>query len=284
MKWRIVWNGLLLTSQKACFYHHHRSSSPIRPPSNRWMGRKNQPTEETVHATEIKLFGNQKLYTQYLKNDTLPLVVCTGAAGTGKTMLACKEAVRRLEDPGSTTDKIIITRPTVMADDELGFLPGEIESKMQPWTRPLFDYLYEFSSRNKVQTWLKNGELEILPLGYMRGRTFKRSFIIGDECQNIQVSSMKMLLTRIGEDSKMVIVGDPEQSDLFQRTKSPHNGLEDFIDRVYHSYSRQHQEGDGNVDVVSTTEPLVYKGIARVHLGSNCIRRHPIITHILDIY
>ena len=277
MKWRVVWNGLLLTSQKACFYHHHRSSSP----QPRWMGRKNQVQEESSSpaVSEIKLFGNQKLYTQYLKNDSIPLVVCTGAAGTGKTMLACKEAVRQLEDPGSTIDKIIITRPTVMADDELGFLPGEIESKMQPWTRPLFDYLYEFSSRNKVQTWLKNGELEILPLGYMRGRTFKRSFIIGDECQNIQISSMLMLLTRIGDDSKMVIVGDPEQSDLFQRTKSSHNGLEDFIQRLPKSILE-----DNDIIPIPTNESMVYNGIARVHLGSNCIRRHPIITHILDMY
>lgn len=284
MRWRVVLNGLLCTTshrRETCFLGGSRSSHHIVGGGVIGGGVKGKKsnydvvstTPDNVMAQKIQLVGNQKLYNQYLQDDSLPLVICTGPAGTGKTMLACKEAIRRLEDPRMSTERIIITRPTVMADDELGFLPGEIESKMQPWTRPLFDYLYEFSSRVKVQGWLKNGEIEILPLGYMRGRTFKRCFIIGDECQNIQISSMKMLLTRIGEDSKMVVVGDLDQSDLVHRSKNIPNGLQDFIERIIKSNITE-----GEID------PMIQHGIARVHLPAECVRRHPIISHILDIY
>lgn len=214
----------------------------------------------------IQPIGAQTTYMSYLKDKRIPMVICTGLAGTGKTMFACYEAVYQLKH--GHVDRIIITRPTVMADDELGFLPGEIESKMQPWTRPLFDYMYDAASREEVQMWLRFGMLEILPLGYMRGRTFKNTFIIGDECQNIKVSSMKMLLTRLGEGSKVVVVGDLEQSDLRGNQK---NGLGEVIVKIRDRYE-------------DVEEEILGEGFGLVHLDASCIRRHPMVTKILEIW
>lgn len=221
------------------------------------------------NSTSIQPIGAQTTYMSYLKDKRIPVVICTGLAGTGKTMFACYEAVYQLKH--GHVDRIIITRPTVMADDELGFLPGEIESKMQPWTRPLFDYMYDAASREEVQMWLRFGMLEILPLGYMRGRTFKNTFIIGDECQNIKVSSMKMLLTRLGEGSKVVVVGDLEQSDLRGNQK---NGLGEVIVKIRERYG----------DFEEADKEILEEGFGLVHLDASCIRRHPMVTKILEIW
>jgi phosphate starvation-inducible PhoH-like protein len=246
------------------FTNHY--SMDDKPLTVLFSKKRNHPYEDTVSRSvmdTIKPIGDQKLFVNYLRNESLPVVVCTGPAGTGKTMFACFEAVRSLKNDESPIQKIIITRPTVMADDELGFLPGEINSKMEPWTRPIFDYLYEAaSSRQEVHIWLKEGLLEVLPLGYMRGRTFKNSFILGDECQNIQISTMKMLLTRLGENSKIVIVGDPDQSDLPRHVQ---NGLQDLMTRI------------SRVDNINS-------GFGMLHLGPECIRRHPLLNAILNLY
>lgn len=245
------------------FTNHYSKDKPLTVIFSK---KRNHPYEDTVSRSvmdTIKPIGDQKLFVNYLRNESFPVVVCTGPAGTGKTMFACFEAVRSLKNDESPIQKIIITRPTVMADDELGFLPGEINSKMEPWTRPIFDYLYEAaSSRQEVHIWLKEGLLEVLPLGYMRGRTFKNSFILGDECQNIQISTMKMLLTRLGENSKIVIVGDPDQSDLPRHVQ---NGLQDLMTRI------------SRLDNINS-------GFGMLHLGPECIRRHPLLNAILNLY
>ena len=234
-------------------------------PTNKYQNQKMDNNHK--NSTSIQPIGAQTTYISYLKDKRIPMVICTGLAGTGKTMFACYEAVYQLKH--GHVDRIIITRPTVMADDELGFLPGEIESKMQPWTRPLFDYMYDAASREEVQMWLRFGMLEILPLGYMRGRTFKNTFIIGDECQNIKVSSMKMLLTRLGEGSKVVVVGDLEQSDLRGNQK---NGLGEVIVKIQERY-KDVEEGE-----------ILGEGFGLVHLDASCIRRHPMVTKILEIW
>jgi phosphate starvation-inducible PhoH-like protein len=124
-------------------------------------------------------------------------------------------------------DKIIITRPVVPVEEELGFLPGNLEKKMDPWTRPIFDIFLESYSKLELNTMIKNNIIEISPLGFMRGRTFKNSFIIADEMQNSSPAQMLMLLTRVGINSKIVITGDLAQSDRIEN-----NGLKDFIQKL----------------------------------------------------
>ena len=168
---------------------------------------------------------NQKTYVKYLesKNDYILSVV--GPAGTGKTLLACNKAIDELKK--KTIDKIIITRPVVPVEEELGFLPGNIEKKMDPWTRPIFDIFLETYSKTELSNMIRENIIEISPLGFMRGRTFKNSFIIADEMQNSTPNQMIMLLTRIGTNSRMVITGDLAQSDRIEN-----NGLKDFINKL----------------------------------------------------
>ena len=172
----------------------------------------------------------------------------TGPAGCGKTMLACEAAVHRLRY--GAVQRIIVTRPAVSADEELGFLPGKLEKKMEPWIRPMM----EIFEKERVQK-----SVEIVPLAYMRGRTFKDSFIIADEMQNSTANQMKMVLTRLGDDSKLVVTGDLNQSDL--PTNS--NGLNDFIYRM-----------DGR--------ELEY--IDYVKMTGEDIQRHPAIKEVLGLY
>ena len=154
------------------------------------------------------------------------IVVGIGPAGCGKTLLACQSAVEALVS--GSVDKIVMTRPLVSVDEELGFLPGTMENKMGPWVRPIFDILSGFYTGAEIRKMTEDGVLEISPLAYMRGRTFKRVFLIADEMQNSTPNQMLMLLTRIGEGSRLVITGDLLQSDLVG-TK---NGLQDFYGRL----------------------------------------------------
>lgn len=159
---------------------------------------------------------NQVLYLKKLLMMTKPVIVVSGPAGSGKTMMACHIAAEKIRQ--NQFARIIITRPAVSADEELGFLPGKLEAKMEPWIKPM----YEIFQREKVDK-----HVEIVPLAYMRGRTFHKSFIIADEMQNSTANQMKMVLTRLGENSKMVVSGDMDQSDLMSQ-----NGLYDFMRRM----------------------------------------------------
>jgi phosphate starvation-inducible PhoH-like protein len=201
---------------------------------------------------------NQMKYVEYLNNPEVTVVGGFGPAGSGKTLFACHAAVGSLKS--GSVDKIIITRPLISVDDEqLGFLPGSIVHKMDPWTRPIFDILGELYSVNQIRTMVETGVIEISPLAYMRGRTFKRCFIIADEMQNSSPNQMLMMLTRIGEDSKLVITGDLKQSD-----RSGVNGLCDFIEKLRLS-------GDDSL-------------IRFIELGSADIQRSPVVSRIIDIY
>jgi phosphate starvation-inducible PhoH-like protein len=168
---------------------------------------------------------NQKLYVDLLMDRNVTTLFGLGPAGCGKTLFACNAAVHELKN--GLVDHIVITRPLISVDEELGFLPGTLESKMDPWTRPIFDILREFYSGTQIRSMCQNGVIQISPLAFMRGRTFKRSFIIADEMQNSSPNQMKMMLTRLGENSRMVITGDLKQSD-----RSGVNGLEDFIGKL----------------------------------------------------
>jgi phosphate starvation-inducible PhoH-like protein len=168
---------------------------------------------------------SQDEYINLLKNKNKKIVVATGPAGTGKTLFATEYGVRNFLL--GNYEKLIFTRPSVSVDEELGFLPGTLEEKMAPWVRPIYDILYNFVSPREVVAMMEDKVIEIAPLGYMRGRTFKNCWIVADEMQNSTISQMKMLLTRLGENSRLVITGDLEQYDRINEL----NGLEDFLSK-----------------------------------------------------
>jgi len=199
---------------------------------------------------------SQEKYILELLDDSKNIVFGIGPAGTGKTMLACLAGVKSFLD--GRVDKIIVTRPAVSADEDLGFLPGTLEEKMAPWTRPVFDVFREYFYANEIEGMIKEGVIEISPLAYMRGRTFKDAFIIADEMQNATPNQMKMLLTRIGTGSKMVVTGDLAQADRLQD-----NGLIDFINHL---------------DNTKTTR------ISTVKFHHADIERHEAVTEVLRVY
>jgi phosphate starvation-inducible PhoH-like protein len=168
---------------------------------------------------------SQEIYVSMLRSKSKKIVLATGPAGTGKTMFATEFGVRNFLL--GRCEKLIFTRPSVSVDEDLGFLPGTLEDKMAPWVRPIYDVLYQFMHPKEVSELMEEKVIEIAPLGYMRGRTFKNCWIVADEMQNSTVSQMKMLLTRIGECSRLVVTGDLEQHDKV----TDQNGLEDFLDK-----------------------------------------------------
>lgn len=162
----------------------------------------------------------QKNYIKALQQNTVSL--CIGPAGTGKTYLAVAQAVADLKD--GKVERIIMSRPAIEAGEErLGFLPGDLSQKVDPYLRPLYDALNDILGPDSVQKYLERGVIEIAPLAYMRGRTLNRAFIIIDESQNASLSTLKMALTRLGEESKMILTGDVTQIDL---PKKEDSGLE----------------------------------------------------------
>jgi len=197
----------------------------------------------------VPLTKNQKKYLSTVIDNDITFVV--GPAGTGKTFVAIAIAIRLLKN--KIIDKIIITRPLVEANEKLGYLPGDIKDKTDPFLRPIYDVLEEIIGKNEIHKWEENGKLEICPIAFMRGRTFKRAIVIVDEAQNITKDQMKMLLTRIGEGSKYIVVGDITQSDINKKS-----GL---------THARERLQG--------------IKGIGFVEMDKRDIRRHPIIDDIL---
>ena len=199
----------------------------------------------------------QTKYLDLLKNPKKPIVVATGPAGSGKTLFACQEAVERLSQ--RMVDRVVLTRPIVSVDEDLGYLPGTLEMKMDPWTRPMFDILDGYFTSSRIKQMIRNRTIEISPLAYMRGRTFDRCFVVADEMQNSTTNQMKMLLTRVGEGSKMVVTGDVDQCDITEGI----GGLSDLLPRL---------EG----------EELRY--IEHLILNTDDIQRHPVVGEILQLY
>jgi phosphate starvation-inducible PhoH-like protein len=167
----------------------------------------------------------QEAYMLKLLDQDKSIVFGVGPAGTGKTMLAVQAAVKLFK--AGEIDRIVVTRPAVSADEDLGALPGTLEQKMAPWTRPIFDVLREYFNAREIAGMIEDEIIEIAPLAYMRGRTFKKSFIVADEMQNTTVNQMKMLLTRLGEGSYMAVTGDLEQADRLKN-----NGLINFLEHL----------------------------------------------------
>lgn len=168
----------------------------------------------------------QAVYLDMLRAPKPYVVVASGHAGCGKSMLATQVGIEKLR--AGDVEKVIITRPAVSVDEQHGFLPGTLEQKMDPWTRPVFDVIEKHFAPEEIQKLMKHRVLEICPLGFMRGRTFENAWIICDEAQNCTPNQMLMLLTRMGENSKIVVTGDPFQHDRGFES----NGLKDLVDKL----------------------------------------------------
>ncbi|WP_299324265.1 PhoH family protein [Parasphingopyxis sp.] len=196
----------------------------------------------------------QTRYMEALARDDV--IFALGPAGTGKTYLAVAQAVHQLIT--GSVDRLILSRPAVEAGERLGFLPGDMREKVDPYLRPLYDALYDMLPSDQVERRITSGEIEIAPIAFMRGRTLADAFVILDEAQNTTPAQMKMFLTRFGENSRMVVCGDPKQVDL------PGEGV------------------SGLADAVSRLEDI--EGIATVRFGVGDVVRHPVVGRIVEAY
>lgn len=192
-----------------------------------------------------------------LEDPNKSIVFAVGPAGCGKTLLATLTAVKALKE--GSIDKIVITRPNVAVDDkDIGFLPGDILSKMTPWLKPVTDVMSEYYSVQDIEKMMVNEIIEVVPIAFMRGRTFKNAIIIVDEAQGTTANSLLSILTRIGDNSKIIVTGDLAQSD-----RGEENGLADFLDRI---------------------EGKDIPGIAVTKFDRKSVQRHPIIKDVLKLY
>ena len=204
---------------------------------------------------------NQKVYYAAVNNPEIPIVLGVGAAGTGKTLFALTAAINALKT--GKIQKIVLTRPIVPVDEEeLGFLPGDLKNKMAPWTQPMFDIFLEYYSKMALDLMVKEGVIEISPLAFMRGRTFKKCFVIADEMQNSSPNQMMMLTTRIGTDTRLFITGDLAQTD-----RDGTNGLTDFVVRA------------------GKPDSLVDQGLVKiVNFGAQDVERSMIVNRVVEMY
>jgi phosphate starvation-inducible PhoH-like protein len=208
----------------------------------------------TRKKTIVPRSATQIRYMEALARDEI--IFALGPAGTGKTYVAVAQAVQQLI--AGSVDRLILSRPAVEAGEKLGFLPGDMREKVDPYLRPLYDALYDMLPTEQVERRMASGEIEIAPIAFMRGRTLANAFIILDEAQNTTPMQMKMFLTRFGENSRMVVCGDPRQVDLPDIGRS---GLADAVQRL---------EG--------------VRGISMIRFGSADVVRHPLVGKIVDAY
>ena len=192
-----------------------------------------------------------------IEDKNINIVFAVGPAGTGKTLISTLAGIRALMQ--NKIDKFVVTRPAVSVDEQHGFLPGTLQEKMAPWTRPIFDVFEEYYTPDQIEFMINDNKVEIAPLAYMRGRTFKNSYIIADEMQNATDNQMKMLLTRIGEGSKLIITGDLAQHDRGFES----NGLKLFMERLKRVSSDR---------------------IRYVEFDNADIARHPVVDEVLRLY
>jgi phosphate starvation-inducible PhoH-like protein len=229
------------------------------------MSTKVKPTIKSLSLFYKPLTINQAQYNNLLINDDKQIVIVNGPAGTGKTLMACNQAIQYLQQ--SKIEKIILTRPLITVEnEEMGFLPGNMILKMDPWTRPIMDIFEKFYSTRTIQEMINNKIIDICPLGFMRGRTFKDCFILADEMQNSSPNQMLMLTTRLGENCKLVIMGDTEQTDA----KNTANGFTDII-KKYKDYTYYN---------FNTTN----LGIDYYEMDKSDIVRSKVVTDVLNIY
>jgi len=255
----------MITRTNVCsFLKRAYSSTSVLLKTKKTNKLHNELLEKTFHQKITSYNPKSELQSKYvcaLNDDDSPIVISLGPAGCGKTFFACISAIHSLKK--GITNKIVITRPVVPVENEdIGFLPGDIQHKMDPWTRPIFDIFSEFFSQKEIKSMISNRVIEISPLAYMRGRTFKDTFIIADEMQNSTPSQMLMLSTRIGENSKLVITGDLKQSD-----RNNQNGLFDIIQKI-----KSYSASKNNIN------------ISMIEMDIHDVQRSPIVKQIIDIY
>ena len=213
--------------------------------------------EEVIKTPKRSVIPRSKKQKEYVKAlKTNQIVMSLGPAGTGKTYLAVAVALTMLLE--KKVEKIILSRPAVEAGERLGFLPGDMKEKIDPYLRPLYDSLHDLFHYDKIQKKIESGEIEIAPLAFMRGRTLKNSFAILDEAQNATQTQIKMFLTRIGENSKLVVNGDPSQIDLPNKKQS------------------------GLVESQNILKGI--KEISIINFDHNDVIRHPLVTKIVEAY
>ena len=216
-----------------------------------------QPLEDIIRTPKRSVIPRSKKQKEYVKAlKTNQIIMSLGPAGTGKTYLAVAAALSMLLE--KKVERIILSRPAVEAGEKLGFLPGDIKEKIDPYLRPLYDSLHDMFDYDKIQRKIESGEIEIAPLAFMRGRTLKNCFAILDEAQNATQTQIKMFLTRIGENSKLVVNGDPSQIDLLNKS---HSGL-----------------------VQSQNILKGIKEISIINFDQNDVIRHPLVTKIVEAY
>ena len=209
---------------------------------------------KTPKRSVIPKSKKQKEYVRSLRASQI--VISLGPAGTGKTYLAVAVALSMLLE--KKVERIILSRPAVEAGEKLGFLPGDMKDKIDPYLRPLYDSLYDLLDYDKIQRKIESGAIEIAPLAFMRGRTLKNSFAILDEAQNATEIQIKMFLTRIGENSKLVVNGDPSQIDLPNKNQS------------------------GLIKAQAILKDI--KEISVINFGHQDVMRHPLVTKIVEAY
>ena len=216
-----------------------------------------QPLEEVIKTPKRSVVPRSKKQKEYVKAlKTSPITMSLGPAGTGKTYLAVAVALSMLLE--KKVERIILSRPAVEAGERLGFLPGDIKEKIDPYLRPLYDSLHDLFDYDKIQRKIESGEIEIAPLAFMRGRTLKNCFAILDEAQNATQIQIKMFLTRIGENSKLVVNGDPSQIDLPNKNQS------------------------GLVESQNILKGI--KEISITNFDHNDVIRHPLVSKIVEAY
>jgi phosphate starvation-inducible PhoH-like protein len=232
------------------------ASPPPQPPTSHLSKRERARIEAKFCKPKNE---RQKKYAQYLNDETKKIIIATGPAGTGKTLMATEHAVKKFIF--GEYEKIVFTRPSVAVDEDLGYLPGTAEEKLSVYVRPIYDILYHHFGVKETAQMVEDKIVEICPIGFMRGRTFKNCCIIADEMQNSTQAQMKMLLTRIGENSRLIITGDLEQTD---RVGYKENGLEDFLSK----FAAKRRASS----------------ITSIEFNTNDIEREPVIQEVLDIY
>lgn len=211
---------------------------------------------------------SQKKYMEILNDFSQKIVIATGPAGSGKTLLATEMGIKNFLE--GKYEKLIFVRPAITTDEDIGFLPGTLEDKLGPFIRPLYDILYNYITPQEVKELIDEKIIEIAPLAYMRGRTFKKCWIIADEMQNSSISQMKMMLTRLGEGTRLIITGDLEQNDRHDEI----NGLQDFLFRF---------KNKTNILDLDTNHRTL-ESITSLEFNTNDIERSEVVKEVLNIY
>lgn len=297
----------LLGSQPQSKFDQSTSSepfhtSPLSPPSYSSPSYfSNAPQQQ--QRSRLQLFfpknAKQEEYRNMLMDEKPHIVVATGPAGTSKTLCATMVGIEKLLN--KEIKKLVITRPAVSADEDLGFLPGSLSEKMWVWLLPIIDSLSLYLKSDEIDTLMKSKDIEICALSHMRGRTFRDSYVLIDECQNTTQSQMLMLLTRIGNNSKFVFTGDLKQHD---RKNGKMSGLEDFVIRFSRSITNIEVETEKKRSILpylladldgsenenesesegEGEDQSRYNMVEMVHFEDSDVVRHPVIPKILSLY